>query len=102
MRIVLPIAEEVKEYLKEENALNFLKKNPEGLWEKKLTEYDLIIAMEPIHRDYILELCPQCRGKIIVWNIPDPYLMNRDDMRNIFCQIKAKVVELASSQLQVY
>ncbi|MEM4643499.1 MAG: low molecular weight phosphatase family protein, partial [Candidatus Bathyarchaeia archaeon] len=47
LRIVLPIAEEVKEYLKEENALDLLKKRPEGLWEKRLTEYDLIVAMEP-------------------------------------------------------
>ncbi|MEM2256001.1 MAG: hypothetical protein QXT06_01730 [Candidatus Bathyarchaeia archaeon] len=102
LRIVLPIAEEVKEYLKEENALDLLKKRPEGLWEKRLIEYDLIVAMEPIHKDYILKLCPQCRNKIVVWNIPDPYLMDKSDMQKIFHQIKAKVTELASLQPQVY
>lgn len=97
LRLVLPIAEEVKVFLKEEDALHLLKKHPEALTEKPLKDYDLIIAMESIHRDYILGLRPECRDRIVVWNIPDPYLMSKEDMWKIFRRIKAKTVELSSS-----
>lgn len=96
MRLVLPIADEVRAFLKEEGAENLLKKHPESLMEKNLADYDIIVAMEPIHRDYILSLCPQCKDKIVVWNIPDPYLMNKRAMWKIFQKIKAKVTELAN------
>ncbi|MGB9960042.1 MAG: low molecular weight phosphatase family protein [Candidatus Bathyarchaeales archaeon] len=98
MRIVIPIAEEVREFLKEENAEKFLKPAPETLNGKRLMDYDVIVAMENIHKEYVLSLCPQCKDKIVVWNIPDPYLMEKDAMWKIFKQIKTKVVELANQQ----
>ena len=98
MRIVIPIAEEVKEFLKEENAEKFLKNNPETLSGKRLMDYDVIVAMESVHKEYVLSLCPQCKDKIVVWNIPDPYLMDKEAMWKIFKQIKKKVMELANQQ----
>ncbi|MGB9853977.1 MAG: low molecular weight phosphatase family protein [Candidatus Bathyarchaeales archaeon] len=97
IRLVIPIAEEVKEFLKEENAEKFLKTAPESLSSKRLMDYDVIVAMEDIHKEYVLSLCPKCKDKIVVWNIPDPYLMNKEAMWKIFKQIKKKALELANS-----
>jgi protein-tyrosine phosphatase len=98
MRLVIPIAEEVKEFLREENAEKFLKNSPESLSGKRLMDYDVIVAMEDVHKEYVLSLCPQCKDKIVVWNIPDPYIMEKDTMWKIFKQIKKKVLELADQQ----
>jgi|YelNatPaOPRAMG01_1025707.scaffolds.fasta_scaffold28156_4 protein-tyrosine phosphatase len=96
IRLVIPIAEEVKEFLREEKAEKFLKTSPEPLSGKRLMDYDVIVAMEDIHKEYVLSLCPQCRNKVVVWNIPDPYLMEKEAMWKIFEQIKKKVMELAN------
>ena len=98
IRLVIPIAEEVKEFLKEENAEKFLKNTPEPLSSKRLMDYDVIVAMEDMHKEYVLSLCPQCKDKIVVWNIPDPYIREKDAMWKIFKQIKKKVLELADQQ----
>jgi protein-tyrosine phosphatase len=98
IRLVIPIAEEVKEFLKEENAEKFLKNTPEPLSSKRLMDYDVIVAMEDMHKEYVLSLCPQCKDKIVVWNIPDPYVREKDAMWKIFKQIKKKVLELADQQ----
>ena len=98
IRLVIPIAEEVKEFLREENAEKFLKNTPEQLSGKRLMDYDVIVAMEDMHKEYVLSLCPQCKDKIVVWNIPDPYIREKDAMWKIFKQIKKKVLELADQQ----
>lgn len=91
------ISEYAKKYLSRENAHNFLKKTPEGLDDKKLNEYDLIIAMEPRHKDHVLSRCPECRDKMVVWNIEDPYFLPHGYAEKIFKQIKDKVSELVNS-----
>lgn len=67
--VAIPIAEKVKEYLEKQNAKQYLKKTPESLYSKQLSEYDLIIAMEQRHKDYILSRCPRCN--VVLWNIED-------------------------------
>ena len=98
MHVAIPVAEEAKEFLRKENAEKFLKKNPEHLSGKQLMDYDVIVAMEDRHRNYVLNLCPQCKNKIVVWNIPDPYFMNKENTWKIYEKIKKKVIELANSQ----
>jgi protein-tyrosine phosphatase len=98
IRLVIPIADEVKEFLKEENAEKFLKNTPEPISSKRLMDYDVIVAMEDLQKEYVLSLCSQCRNKVVVWNIPDPYLMEREAMWKIFEQIKRKVMEMAKEQ----
>ena len=93
----LPISEEAKKYLAREDAQNYLKQIPEDLDQKKLTEYDLIIAMESKHKDIIVGKCPECENKIVVWNIDDPYFLPPRYAEKIFTQIKNKVLELANS-----
>jgi len=93
----IPISEAARKFLARENADQFLKQGPEGLDEKNLEKYDLIIAMEPRHRDAILSRCPKCKNKIVVWNIADPYFMPHGYTEKIFQQIKDKVIELAKS-----
>jgi len=95
--VAVPIADDVREFLREENAEEFLKSGPEGLGGKRLGDYDVIVAMEDRHRDYVLSLCPECGGKVVVWNVRDPYFMDREDAWKAYEQIREKVAELAKS-----
>jgi len=92
--VAIPIAEEIKEYLQGENALEYLKSKPENLNSKGLRDYDVIIAMENKHKEYVLSICPECKDKIKVWNIKDPYFMDKENAWKIYKQIKEKVGEL--------
>ncbi|NIP66740.1 MAG: hypothetical protein GWN86_12930 [Desulfobacterales bacterium] len=93
----IPISGAAKEFLEREEAQEHLKQAPEGLENKKLKNYDLIVAMKDEHRDAILNQCSQCVDKIVVWNIDDPYFLPHRDAETIFRQIKERVFELASS-----
>ena len=93
----IPISEAAKRYLAEENALKYLKEAPEGLDEKKLDEYNLIVAMKEEHKTVVLSKCPECESMIVVWNIDDPYFLPHGYTEKIFKQIKGKVAELANS-----
>ena len=93
----IPIAEEVREHLAKENADQHLKNVPESLDIKRLDEYDLIVAMEQRHKDYVLSKCPECEDKTVVWNIADPYFMSNEDAESIYKQIEEKVKKLAES-----
>jgi protein-tyrosine-phosphatase len=97
MHIVIPISEEVREYLEGENAEEYLKRFPESLDSKQLYEYDLIVAMEQRHKDSVLSKCPVCEDRIAVWNIEDPYFLPQEDAEKVYEQIKVKVMELAKS-----
>ena len=94
---MIPISKDAKRFLAKENALEYLKKLPEGLGNKKLDEYDLIVAMEPRHKVVVLSKCAECENKIVVWNIQDPYFSPNDYTEKIFEQIRQKVKELADS-----
>jgi protein-tyrosine-phosphatase len=91
------IAIVAKEYLVRKNADQYLKKTPEGLSEKGLDKYDLIVTMESRHKDVILRKCPECENKIVVWNVDDPYFLPTEYAERIFNQIKDKIAELANS-----
>ncbi len=93
----IPIAGASVEYLKKENAIKYLKKSPESLDDKQLNDYDLIVAMEPRHKDAVLNRCPDCKSKIVVWNIEDPYFLAHGHTEKIFNQIREKVARLANS-----
>jgi rRNA maturation protein Nop10 len=34
--------------------------------------------------DYVLSLCPECGGKVVVWNVKDPYCMNREETWKVY------------------
>ncbi len=93
----IPISEAAKKYLARENAQQYLKRAPESLDNKQLDKYDLIIAMEPSHKDIVLNRCQKCENKIVVWNIDDPYFLPPGSAEEIFRQIRDKVAELADS-----
>ncbi len=93
----IPISEEARKYLARGNAVQYLKEAPEALESKQLDEYDLIVGMEPRHKDVILSKCPECNGKIVVWNIEDPYFLPSEYGEKIYRQIKERVTELANS-----
>ncbi len=97
IHVAIPISEQAKEYLSRENAQQYLKKAPETLEQKKLNEYDLIVAMEQRHKDAVLSMCPECADKILVWNVQDPYFLPAEYGEKIYEQIKQKVKELADS-----
>jgi len=93
----IPMSESARRYLAEENAEQYLKRVPEGLGEKDLEKYDLIVAMEAKHRDAVLRICPRCADKIVVWNVDDPYFFPHGYTEKVFRQIKQRVKELADS-----
>ena len=90
----IPIAASARNYVAGENAERYLKPTPERLDEKDLESYDLIITMEPQHKDVVLNQCPGCANKILVWNIEDPYFLLPEQGQQVFKQIKGKVERL--------
>jgi protein-tyrosine phosphatase len=97
LHVAIPVADEVREFLRRENAEEFLKDQPESLGGKRLGDYDVIVAMEDRHKAYVLSLCPECKDKIVVWNIKDPYFMDKEGAWKVYEQIKQKVAELVKS-----
>jgi protein-tyrosine-phosphatase len=97
LHVAIPVSRQVKEYLAEQNAVQYLKDFPQSMNEKNLRDYDLIVTMEHEIKDAVLSNCPDCKNKIIAWNIEDPYFMERQDAERIYGQIENKVKELAKS-----
>lgn len=95
IHVVIPISEDVRKFLQKEDAEQYLKRTPENLGSKQLDRFDLIVAMEQIHKNAVLTMCPQCANRIVVWNIMDPYFMSENDALEIYTQIKEKVKELS-------
>ena len=91
-----------QEFLEREDALQFLKKSPEGVDSKRLKDYDLIIAMELKHSFSVLRRCPECAGRVEVWNIDDPYDTTMEYEQQIYQQIKTKVKELVKQMQDRY
>ena len=91
------IARNARRLLEKENASKNLKTTPEGIEQKDMEEYDLIVAMKEEHRDYLLKEYPQLIEKILVWNIDDPYLLPAGSDRRVLKEIKEKVRELSAS-----
>jgi protein-tyrosine phosphatase len=91
------ISREAEEYSARQNSADHLKKLPEGLNSKPLSDYDLIVVMEQVHENAVLNRCPQCRDKIAVWNIEDLGLNQPEYVEIINEQIRQKVKELAES-----
>ncbi len=91
------VSDLAKQFLAEENAEKYMKHFPESLEEKRLTEYDIIVVMEEKLRRMAVERCPSCAGKVIAWNIEDPYFLPREHAQRIFEEIKRKVLELVNS-----
>lgn len=98
LQIAIPVSEEVRSYLKNERAEQYLKKMPESLGGKRLNEYDIIVAMEQTHKAAILTRCAECKSRLVVWNIEDPYFLQGEAAKSIYDQIKARTAELAQSK----
>jgi len=97
LRVAIPISEHAREYLAKEDAEQYLKKTPENLTSKQLDDYNVIVAMQHGHKDAVLDKCPECKDKIVVWNIEDPYFMSHEDAEQVYRQIEEKVKQLAKS-----
>jgi protein-tyrosine-phosphatase len=91
------IIEITRDYLRKQDAEQHLKDFPEVLERKPLHRYDLIVAMESKHKKIILNRCPECADKIVVWNIRDPYKLSVEYAERIFDQVRQKTRELADS-----
>jgi protein-tyrosine-phosphatase len=89
------ISSNAREFLEKEGATQFLKKYPEDIDSKRLQGYDLILVMELKHKFSVLQRCPECAGRIEVWNIDDPYDTTMKYEEEIYRQIKTKVQQLA-------
>ena len=89
------VSDEAKKYSAIERADQYLKSVPEGLDDKELDGYSIIVAMKREHKEIILDRCKGCENKIVVWNIDDPYFLPHRHTEKVFTQIKEKVDELA-------
>jgi protein-tyrosine phosphatase len=96
LHTAIPVSGEIKEYLRKLNALKYLKDFPESIDEKDLRGYDVIVTMDQKVRNAILRKCPDCKNKIVAWNIKDPYFEEQEAKR-IFNEIESKVRGLAGS-----
>jgi protein-tyrosine-phosphatase len=97
LRAVIPVSRQVREFLVKRDAAQYLKEVPQGIAEKKLGEYDLIVTMEHVHTNAVLSVCPECKTRIVEWNIEDPYFLEQEDAENVYVRIENKVEELAKS-----
>jgi protein-tyrosine phosphatase len=96
LHTAIPVSGEIKEYLRKLNALKYLKDFPESIDEKDLRDYDVIVTMDQKVRNAVLRKCPDCKNKIVAWNIKDPYFEEQEAKR-IFNEIESKVRGLAGS-----
>ncbi len=96
LHVAIPVSDKIKEYLRERDAAQYLKKLPQRINEKKLGDYDVIVAMDREVESFILRKCFDCWKKTITWTIEDPYFEEQDQER-IFNEIEDKVKELAGS-----
>lgn len=91
------IASNARFLLEEEGALENLKERPEGIEQKDIEEYDLIVAMKEHHKNEILQRYPQVEDKIRVWDIEDPIYLPSGLDREVMQEIKRRITELAKS-----
>jgi protein-tyrosine-phosphatase len=68
-KITSKITKEAREYLMSEDAIQYLKKTPESIDSKQVEQHDIIIAMEQRYRDSVLKKCPECKNKVVVWDV---------------------------------
>ncbi len=96
-KIARKITKEAREYLMSQDAAQYLKKKPESIDSKQLEQYDTIIALEQRHRGSVLKKCPECKNRIVVWDVRDkiPFFHKRTEKINN--QMKKKVTEYAGS-----
>jgi protein-tyrosine-phosphatase len=91
------IASNARRLLESEGAADYLKKTPEGIDEKTLEEYGLIVVMKETHKDAILQRYPQVKEKITIWDIDDPIYLPPGADEEVFNEIKQRAEELATS-----
>ena len=97
LHVAIPVSRQVREYLAEQNAMQYLKDFPQSINQKNLRDYDLIVAMEQEIKDLVLSKCPDRENRIVVLSIEDQYFLEREDAERIYKQIESKVEELAKS-----
>jgi protein-tyrosine-phosphatase len=95
LAVAIPIAREIRNYLKKVNAEQYLKSYPESLDDKNLGDYDVIVAMQVKHENAVLSHCPNCKNRIVVWNVEDPYYEKQKTAERIYSGIEDKVKEIA-------
>jgi protein-tyrosine-phosphatase len=96
LHVAIPIASEVRDYLRKRGALRFLKDYPESLDKKNLKDYDLIVTMDPKVKSAVLRKCPDCKERVVGWNIKDPYFETQG-VEIIFGEIENQVKKIAIS-----
>jgi protein-tyrosine-phosphatase len=97
LRVVISVSRQVREYLAKQDAAQYLKNAPQSIGEKRLEDYDLIVAMEHVHTKAVLSVCPECETRIVEWNIEDPYFLENEEAEDVYALIENKVEELAKS-----
>lgn len=65
------IADPTKDYLEEQDAIQFLKPSPDQISERAVEEADLVVCMMPRHRQYVQKNFDAELNDIDVWHVRD-------------------------------
>ena len=84
------VAEVTKNRLKEKEALEFLKPDPDQVSQRALDEADRVVCMMPKHSEYIKRNFEADPGNITVWSVEDPIHPGVDEVKS-FEEIEEKV-----------
>ena len=84
------IAENAKELLKYEHAEKHVKPSPDRISKRAIDEADLVIAMMPEHRSFILNNFDVDEDKLRVWHVFDPIKPEVEPMES-FIKIREKI-----------
>lgn len=84
------VAEVTKNRLKEKEALEFLKPDPDQVSQRALDEADRVVCMMPKHSEYVKRNFEADPEKITVWDVEDPIHPGVDENES-FEEIEEKV-----------
>lgn len=87
------IAENMKDFLEDENALRYVKPSPDQVSERAVDEADVIVVMTPQHRLFLRQSFDLENKDVRVWDIEDPIHPGVDPER-AFEEIRSKVVDI--------
>ena len=97
LKVSIPISTAIRKFLRTHKALQFLKITPQSIDQKNLKAFDLLFILAKNGSNAILKRCPDCKDKIIEWNIKDPYFLEKKKAKQVYEEIHKKEAELANS-----
>jgi protein-tyrosine phosphatase len=84
------VAENARDLLEYDHALQFMKPEPDQLSQRAVDDADMVVAMMPEHEKYVLNNFDVEEDKVVVWNVRDP-INGEITPLDAFLKIRGKV-----------